>query len=174
MRAVFFLIEASPETFLRRDKAVAVGAVSFHIDRFVRGRLSKFTYGVPCSTVYVPFNPEHVKREDKTYIDPEGDKCVPDAFDTMLSKVSRQTTLVPLIPLTGECIYMKGTRVLENREIRTRRCAVREGAPTKNVLSKITKYHGSQKEPEWMDVERGGSFSSVAQSLRPALINPKR
>ena len=90
MGVVVLLIEASPDTFSRRDKAVAVGAISFHIDRFVKGRVSKFTYGVPCSTIYIPSDPEHVKREDKTYIDLEGDKCVRGAFTTMLSKVSPQ------------------------------------------------------------------------------------
>jgi len=114
------------------NKAVAVGAISFYIDRFVRGRLSKFTYGVPCSVVYDPFNPEHVKREDKTYIDLEGDKCVPDGFTTLLSK---------------------GTRVLENREIKTSRWAIREGIPTGRVLAGIRKYDGNKKEPEWTDIE---------------------
>jgi len=114
------------------NKAVAVGAVSFYIDRFVRGRISKFTYGVPYFAIYSPFNPEHVKREDKTHIDLEGDKCVPDAFATLLSK---------------------GTKVLESREIRTTVSAVREGA-SGEVWAGITKYDGNQKEPEWVDIER--------------------
>ncbi|KAF9783740.1 hypothetical protein BJ322DRAFT_1109589 [Thelephora terrestris] len=114
-------------------KAVAVGAVSFYIDRFVRGRISKFTYGVPCAVVYNPFDPEHVKREDKTYMDLEGDKCVPGGFTTLLSK---------------------GTRVLESREIKTQRWAISEGVPTGKVMAGIRKYHGSEKEPEWTDVER--------------------
>lgn len=163
-----------PETLPRRNKAVAVGAISFHIDRFVRGRLSKFTYGVPCSVVYIPSDPEHVKRQNNTYIDLEGDRCVPDAFTTMLSKVSRQVTLIPFVPLIMDgCIYTKGTRVLESREIRTKRWSIREGGPTRNVLAQIVKYHGNQEEPEWMDVERGGRFNSVTRSLHAALIVQK-
>ncbi|KAF9783741.1 hypothetical protein BJ322DRAFT_1021545 [Thelephora terrestris] len=121
------------------NKVAAVGAVSFYIDRFVRGRISKFTYGVPCSVIYNPFDPQHAKREGETYIDLEGDKCVPGAFKTMLSK---------------------GTRVLESREIRIKRCAVREGVATRKVLAKITKYDGGQKEPKWIDVERVADISA--------------
>jgi len=72
---------------LHSDKAVAVGAISFYVDHFVTGRISIFTYGIPCAVVYEPFDPEHVKREHKSYIDIEGDKCIPGAFQTMLSKV---------------------------------------------------------------------------------------
>jgi len=115
------------------NKAVAVGAVSFYIDRFVRGRISKFTYGVPYSAIYNPYNPEHVKRKDKTHIDLEGDMCVPDAFTTLLSK---------------------GTKILESREIRTTVSVVHEGTSTGKVWAGITKYDGNQEEPEWVDIER--------------------
>ena len=70
-----------------RNKAVAVGAISFYVDRFVTGRVSKFTYGVPCIAVYRPSDPEHVKRKHKAYIDPRGDKVLPGYFDTMLPRV---------------------------------------------------------------------------------------
>jgi hypothetical protein len=70
-----------------RNKAVAVGAVSYYIDHFVTGRISKFTYGVPCIALYDPSNPEHVRREHKSYINPMGEKRVPDHFETMLSRV---------------------------------------------------------------------------------------
>jgi hypothetical protein len=115
------------------DKAVAVGAVSFHIDRFVRGRISKFTYGVPCAIIYRPSNPEHAKREHKTISDVLGDKYLPCAFETMLSK---------------------GTKVLEDREIRTTMYVIREGAPARDILARIVKYDGNLKEPRWTDIEQ--------------------
>ena len=65
------------------NKAVAVGAVSFYLDRFVAGRISKFTYGAPCDALFDPSNPEHVKRGRKSYVDPAGDKRVPNCFDTI-------------------------------------------------------------------------------------------
>jgi len=114
------------------NKAVSVGAISFHIDRFVKGRISKFTYGVPCAVLYKPLDPEHTTRDHKIYVDAEGDKCLPDGFLTMLSK---------------------GTKVLEDREIKRSMYSVREGSPVENILVKITKYDGGQKEPRWMDVE---------------------
>jgi len=115
------------------DKAVAVGAVSFHIDGFVKGRILKFTYGVPCAVPYKPFNPEHAKREHRTVTDVLGDKYLPCAFETMLPK---------------------GTKVLESREIRTTMYVVREGAPAKDVLARIMKYEGNLKEPRWVDIEQ--------------------
>jgi len=120
-----------PDT--QTNKAVAVGAVSFYIDHIVTGRISKFTYGVPCTVVYRPSDSEHVKRQHRVYTDIEGDKCLSDGFTTMLSK---------------------GTKVLENREIRTSMYVVREGAPAKEVTARIIKYDGSQRSPRWMDVER--------------------
>lgn len=83
---MFSLPKPSPE-HPDSDKAVAVGAVSFYIDRFVKGRISKFAYGVPYCAPYNRSNPEHFKRNHKIYTDELGDKYVPDAFDTMLSKV---------------------------------------------------------------------------------------
>jgi len=112
---------------------VAVGAVSFYIDKFVTGRVSRFTYGIPCAVVYCPFDPEHTKREHKSYIDIEGEKCLPDAFSTMLSK---------------------GTKVLESREIRTTMRVIREGAPARSTMAQIMRYDGNQKDPRWMDIER--------------------
>lgn len=86
MRSANFLVEASSDNF-NSDKAVAVGAVSFYINSIVKGRISKFAYGVPYCIPYKGSDPEHFKRENKTYTDELGDKYVPDAFDTMLSKV---------------------------------------------------------------------------------------
>ena len=74
---------------LHRNKAVAIGAISYYVDHFVTGRISKFTYGVPCSILYNASNPEHAKRSHKTYTDAMGDKRISGCFDTMLTKVSR-------------------------------------------------------------------------------------
>ena len=76
------------------NKAVAVGAVSFYVDHFVTGRVSKFTYGTPCATSYKPSNPEHVKREHKSYLDPTGMKVISGCFDVMLSRVCQPLPLI--------------------------------------------------------------------------------
>ena len=41
------------------------------------------------------------------------------------------------------------------------------------VLAKITKYDGDQKEPKWMDIERGSAFDFVARFSCPVLIIQK-
>jgi len=115
------------------DKAVAVGAVSFYIDRFVKGRITKYAIGVPYCIPYKRSDPDHAKREYKLYTDELGDKYVPDAFDTMLSKEAK---------------------VLETREIRTTLHLVFEGSPDGTAFARIIKYDGNKKKPKWIDVER--------------------
>jgi len=128
--------------------------VSFHLDRFVRGRLSKFTYGVPCATLYRPFDPEHAKREHKTITDVLGDKYLPCAFETLLSKVGHESLPYDSLYLHADAVGFQGTKVLEDREIRTTMYVVREGAPARDILARIVKYDGNLKEPRWTDLEQ--------------------
>ena len=76
------------------NKAVAVGAVSSYLDRFVTGRISRFTYGAYTGPLYDPSNTEHVKREHKSYIDPAGDKRVQDGFNNMLPRVCHPSSSI--------------------------------------------------------------------------------
>jgi len=114
------------------NKAVAIGAISYYVDHFVTGRISKFTYGVPCSVLYNATNPEHVRRAHKTYTDGMGDKRISGCFDTMLTK---------------------GTKVLEDREIRHHFCVIDENGPPQHAFPSITKYTGTVVSPEWEDDE---------------------
>lgn len=150
-----------------------MGAVSFHIDHFVKGRLSKFTYGVPCAILYKPFDSEHARREHKTITDVLGDQYLPCAFETMLSKVCRRIAPVRFTLLTGICVAIQGTKVLENREIRTTMYVVREGAPAKDVLARIVKYDGNLKEPRWIDIEQSATLDSVVWLLCLVLTTQK-
>ena len=88
--AVIFIqdLKSNP-IFPHSNKAVAVGAVSYYIDHFVKGRITRFTYGTPCSTPYKPTEPEHIKREHKVYTNVIGEKYISEAFRCMLSKVWR-------------------------------------------------------------------------------------
>ncbi|KAF9650929.1 hypothetical protein BDM02DRAFT_3213948 [Thelephora ganbajun] len=52
-----------------------------------------------------------------------------------------------------------GTKVLEDREIRHKFCALSEGTPPQHAPSTIVKYTGSLVSPEWEDVEKGGVFN---------------
>ncbi len=70
-----------------RNKVVANGAVSFYIDHYVDTRISKLTYGNPCSYIYNPDDLEHVLRSSNTYSSISGKKYVKGAFDVILTKV---------------------------------------------------------------------------------------
>ena len=81
----------------RRDKAVAIGAVSYYVDHFVTGRISRFAYGVPNAAPYNPTNPEHVRREHKSYIGAVGGKYVRGHFETMLPRVRHAQDLLDFL-----------------------------------------------------------------------------
>ena len=70
-----------------RNKAVAIGAVSYYVDHFVIARISKFTCGSPCNAVYDPSDPDHIQRLDKSFFDATGERMVPGSFRTMLTRV---------------------------------------------------------------------------------------
>ena len=72
-----------------RNKAVAIGAISYYADHFVIGRISKFTYGVLCNTLFDSSNPEHVRRSHKTSVNAMGERRIPHRFNIMLTRVRR-------------------------------------------------------------------------------------
>jgi len=134
------------------NKAVAVGAVLFYVDHFVTGRIAKFTFGAPSVTVYQPSDPEYIMREHKSWLDPEGNKRVPDCFETMLSRVCH---LPPFIDPPNNFITLQGTKVEEDHEVRSNFSYVTEGSPQLQAFQSIVKYTGAQIAPQWMDIERG-------------------
>ena len=67
------------------------------MDHFVTGRIAKFTYGAPSSASYQPLDPEHIKREHKAWLDPAGDKWVPDHCVAILLQVSHPPPLVSIL-----------------------------------------------------------------------------
>ena len=84
------------------NKAVAVGAVSFYVDRFVTGRISKFTYGVACNVAYRFFYLEHIRREYKSFLNSAGYRRIPDYFEIMLAQVC--PSLAPIdVPRPSHC-----------------------------------------------------------------------
>ena len=148
------------------NKAVAVGAISFYLDHFVTGRISKFTYGAPCSASYQPFDPEHIRREHKAWLDPVGDKWVPDHFETMLLRVCHPPP--PLSILLNEFVVLQGTKVLEDREVRRVFCNTTEGVLDKQAFQSVVKYTGANNNPQWMDIEQGSvsGFSDLVSGTK--------
>ncbi|PFH48903.1 hypothetical protein AMATHDRAFT_5374 [Amanita thiersii Skay4041] len=73
-----------PDAYL--NKAVAEGAVSYHIDHFVSSRMAKYSYGIECCPLYNPSNPEHRSRQHRTFVVPSGERWVNGGFSTILAK----------------------------------------------------------------------------------------
>ncbi|KAI0315438.1 hypothetical protein OF83DRAFT_1062097 [Amylostereum chailletii] len=67
-------------------KAVAEGAVSFHIDHFVSTRAAQFTYGVEATGEYDPRNKSHVRRKHDTFLSPNGTRYIRRVFEPLLVK----------------------------------------------------------------------------------------
>lgn len=69
------------------NKAVADGAISFHIDHLVNGRVSKFAYGTNFMEYYDSSNPEHAVRRNTAFRDITGSIMISGLFDVILPKV---------------------------------------------------------------------------------------
>jgi hypothetical protein len=67
--------------------------VSFCIDHHVTARVSKFAYGVDVTIHYDPYNPTHISRKSKKFVDLVGEERIGDVFKAILPKVP---TLFPL------------------------------------------------------------------------------
>ena len=81
----------------QRNKAVADGAVSYHIDHFVRTRIAKYSYGTESSLPYDSSNPEHMFRPHSVYTDLNGHKKIRGSFSVILPKVDAATLLELLL-----------------------------------------------------------------------------
>lgn len=71
-----------------RNKAVADGAVSFYLDRFVKTRVAKITYGVDCNIPYQSSIPDHKARHRGVFVGLGGRPRLHHSFSVLLSRVS--------------------------------------------------------------------------------------
>lgn len=69
-----------------RSKAVAEGALWFHLDNCVCARVARHTYGSGVSPWYDESDPEHVRRKEKGYTQVNGMFAIPGGFTTIVSK----------------------------------------------------------------------------------------
>jgi len=69
-----------------RSKAVADGAISYYLDKFVVSRIVRYTYGTPASIRYDPSDPEHRGRSHKKHLGIVGGMRL-DVFSPTLFKV---------------------------------------------------------------------------------------
>ncbi|TFK95586.1 hypothetical protein BDV98DRAFT_608856 [Pterulicium gracile] len=111
------------------SKAVADGAVSFYIDKFVKSRIAKHTYGLSTGVLYNPNNPEQLGRTLQNGIC--GLNSDYGAFSTVLSK---------------------GSTVQQSSEARTRHWshAVQTDG-LDSIKVNVYEFSGESEAPRWMD-----------------------
>ncbi|KAJ7905200.1 hypothetical protein B0H13DRAFT_1716733 [Mycena leptocephala] len=115
------------------NKAVADGAVSFHIDHHVSVRVARFTYGMKCSESFNPMNAEHTARAETQYKGVSGDVLIPNSFSAILKR---------------------GIQVCETTEFResyNRRSS--DPAVLDYFSTDLWTYRGRADDPQWVDVE---------------------
>jgi len=83
-----------------RNKAVADGAVSYHIDHFVSARVAKFSYGTQSNIPFDSSDPEHRARSHLVYTDLLGHKRIRNHFCVVLPKVNTTHITFALAVLT--------------------------------------------------------------------------
>lgn len=73
-----------------RSKAVAEGAVAYHLHHYVSARIAKICYGLEGVRTYDERNADHVmqKLKDKLREDKYGERVLAGAFISLLKKVS--------------------------------------------------------------------------------------
>ncbi|KAI9566246.1 hypothetical protein HD554DRAFT_2025961 [Boletus coccyginus] len=113
------------------NKAVANGAVIFHIDRAVKSRVARATYGVPYTPWVDESNPEHLRRKNKWRKMPSGQYTVDGGFCSILRK---------------------GDQVDEEKETRSTFCYLNSNqVDFGNEQMSILCYRGKSSNPQWVD-----------------------
>ncbi|KAI0310024.1 hypothetical protein OF83DRAFT_1071189 [Amylostereum chailletii] len=114
-------------------KAVALGAVSFHIDHFVSTRVARLTYGTTCSRPYQRYDASHRSRCDKVFQKVNGKPYLPGGFLTTIRQ---------------------GTQVSETTLFKTPLIWTGKLDDGSTLSSRILCYRGADA-PNWMDEDPG-------------------
>lgn len=85
------------EIFFVSNKVVADGAISGILDKPVGTRVSRYSSGVICSILFLPFMQEHVKRRNTCCSALNGQLVIPGYFDVILGRVRRLNANVILL-----------------------------------------------------------------------------
>ncbi|KAI0318150.1 hypothetical protein OF83DRAFT_1117634 [Amylostereum chailletii] len=132
-------------------KAVAVGAVSFHIDHFVSTRVAKLTYGTSCTRPYQRSIPSHRSRCRTIVVKGNGRPYVPGGFLTTIQQ---------------------GTQVSETTLFKTSLIWTGRLNSGDTLSSRLFCYRGSLA-PEWMD-EDPDKFSTLCTITADISAIPKQ
>ncbi|KAI0628248.1 hypothetical protein C8Q77DRAFT_1149000 [Trametes polyzona] len=123
-------------SFFRPDthtsKAVAEGAVVYHLEHYIRARVLSRTYGVRVNIPYKPSNPAHQARRSMVYTDATGAERLSGAFSVILTK---------------------GVRMREGEEVSHTYHRVAHHSHMLNKISvEVLCYRGKDEDPEWVNV----------------------
>lgn len=145
---------ARPDNYV--NKAVSDGAIAFYLNRCVRSRVAKYTYGQFCTVPYDPSNPEHVRRVGDTFTSYAEERRLNGAFDVILGK---------------------GTQVEESTEFREE--YRRKSLDRDFFLSvpfKIYRYQGQLSSPAWKDEdpEMFSLLCTVEMDFSHLKLEPRR
>ncbi|KAF9523382.1 hypothetical protein CPB83DRAFT_799420 [Crepidotus variabilis] len=118
-------------------KAVSDGAVSYHLDHYVRARIARWSYGEFSNTLYDDNKPDHRIRSSKKVPWKDGTVRIPDHFHAIVSK---------------------GTQVLEKTEFKMKLYNIfpKDNVGKQTLNSTIWCYKGNQTDPQWRDGDPDG------------------
>ncbi|KAI0031115.1 hypothetical protein K488DRAFT_87118 [Vararia minispora EC-137] len=131
------------------NKAVAEGAVSFHIDHFVSSRVAKLTYGSRCTHVFDSNNPEHAKRASNTFVAPNGLQMLDGGFKDILVKGTQ---------ITEDTLFERPFYIISRFGVEKIECEVI--------------CHRGDNVPKWMD-EEPELFSTLCTITADVAMVPK-
>ncbi|KAH9912668.1 uncharacterized protein B0H18DRAFT_1088342 [Fomitopsis serialis] len=121
-----------PET--QTSKAVAEGALWFHLDNFVSARIAKHAYGTKASVAFDASLPDHTKRKANTFLSADGRPALAGVFSEIIPLEEEREFCVPL--LRKSHFRLKG------------------------IQSTILAYKGLKEIHEWID-EEPAMFSTL-------------
>ncbi|KAI0734054.1 hypothetical protein C8Q72DRAFT_927570, partial [Fomitopsis betulina] len=123
-------------------KAVAEGALWYHLDHFFSARRAKYVYGTDCITKHCAILQDHVARRHKAFTHVDGELYICDAFSSIIPK---------------------GTLVTEEQEFRSTFSRARSTSPRDiTIIEKIMSYSGTKRYPRWVD-EESDKFSTLCR-----------
>lgn len=132
------------------------GAVSYYLDRYVRSRIARFSYGQIIAVLYDSNDLAHVGRADQCVTWADGTVRVNDYFNTMISKVN------PFLfrSRTRYLNFTQGTQISEQKEFEMNLYNIYNNTKEMGdrvLESEIWCYKGEYDDASWLDIDRGES-----------------
>jgi len=136
---------------------VSDGALSFYLDRFVRCRVSKVTYGTFCNVKFDPASADHQQRHSASFLDIDGNRYLPRMFSVILPKVRHFMTIFHSVAH----IFMEHTQISETKEFKRNYHILEKSKKEFNSVLNVWSYRGVLSEPKWKDVDSGNLYIST-------------